>query len=346
VVIDARYLNQTLELMLGLKKLILLVTYGLVFLIVSSTVRRREIPAYLKLMLWCAVICSLEMIYEYRTHTNLFYTWTYKLLPSALFRVEVMSVSYDEIGRPTVVGPAQLGLEAVGMLTMALPIALVGILQSKRARDRILYGLATVLLMAAAISTYRKSAFIAPLAVGATIAYFRRNELLKLAPIGVVGLLAIHALSPGALGSVTKQLHSNNLHVDTVSDRTTDYDAVRPDFWSHFALGRGFGTYDHTSYRILDSEVLLRIVETGLIGLISYLLMSILIVAVARKTIRSRHPDWAPIALIGAAAAVGFAMLSSLYDVLSFPHPPYLVLCLAGMVAALVKPGAEEEAVP
>jgi O-antigen ligase len=110
------------------------------------------------------------------------------------------------------------------------------------------------------------------------------------------------------------------------------------------AFGRGFGTYDHTSYRILDSEILTRIVEMGVVGLLAYLLMFVSIVLVARSTIRSRHPEWAPIALIGAAAAVGFATLSTLYDVLTFPHPPYLVLVLAAMVAVVVK--GEEENVP
>ena len=344
VVLDARYLNETLELVMGLKKLVILVTYGIVFLIVASTVRREEVPAYLKLMLWCAVICSLGIIFEYRTHTNLFYQWTDKLLPG-IFRVDNGGLSFDDIGRPAVIGPAQLGLEAVGMLTMAVPIAIVGLLQANRPRDRILYGLATIVMMAAAISTYRKSAFIAPIAAMATIAYFRRHDLLRLAPLGLVGLLAVHVISPGALGSVTLQLHSKNLNVPTVMDRKSDYDAIRPDVWSHLAFGRGFGTYDHTSYRILDSEILMRLVETGVVGLVAYLLMTVSIVLVARRTIRSGHPKWAPIALIGAAAAVGFTTMSSLYDVLSFPHPPYILLCLAGMVAVVAK-GTPEEDVP
>ena len=248
----------------------------------------------------------------------------------------------DEIGRRAVVGPAQLGLETVGMLTMALPIGLVRLLGTKSRRDRILYGLAVVLLLAAAISTYRKSAFVAPIMVVVTLAYFRRSELLRLAPLGLVAIIAIHVLSPGAFGSVAFQLHGNRLNVDTVNDRTADYDAVRPDLWSHMAFGRGFGSYDHTSYRILDFEILTRVVEMGVLGLVAYLLMFISIVAVARATIRSRDPQWAPVALIGASAAIGFMTLSTLYDALTFPHPPYLLLCLAAMVAVAVKPPPEE----
>ena len=61
----------------------------------------------------------------------------------------------------------------------------------------ILYVLAACILLAAAISTYRKSALLGPVAVVLTIAYFRRRELLRLAPLGFVSLVAIHALSPG-----------------------------------------------------------------------------------------------------------------------------------------------------
>ena len=216
-------------------------------------------------------------------------------------------------------------------------------LQAKRPRDRVLYALAAILMLAAAISTYRKSAFIAPAMALATIAYFRRGELLKLAPLGLVAIVAVHAVSPGALGSVAFQLHSNHLNVATVNDRTSDYDGIRPDLWTHLAFGRGFGTYDHTSYRILDSEILGRVVETGLVGLLVYLLMFASIVAVARTVIRSRHPRWAPIALIGASATVGFATMSYLYDAMGFPHPPYLLFCLAAMVAVIAKSPPEED---
>ena len=50
-----------------------------------------------------------------------------------------------------------------------------------------LYGLAACLLLAAVFATYRKSALLAPRSPSSlTIAYFRRRELLKLAPLGLV----------------------------------------------------------------------------------------------------------------------------------------------------------------
>ena len=169
---------------------------------IASVVRRDEVSAFLTYTLVLAVICALGTIWEYRFHQNLFYIWSDKLLPSVFHVGTADSSGVDELGRRQVRGPAELALEAVAMLSMALPIALVRILQAPGWRARILYGLAACVILAGAISTYRKSAFLAPVAVFAMIAYFRRRDLLRLAPLGLVLLVVIHAPSPGAIGSI------------------------------------------------------------------------------------------------------------------------------------------------
>ena len=350
VVLDARYLNQTLELNSSIKQLTVLVAYISLFVMVASIVRRSEVGAFLKYTLVLAVICAVGMIVEYRFQYNVFYDLSDKLLPgffhmdlntSASFGLHGSSV-VDDSGRRLVSGPAEAGLEAVAMLAMALPIALVGMLDATRLRGRILYGIAACLILAAAMSTYRKSAFLAPISVGLTIAYFRRNELLKLTPLLLVLVLAIHVLSPGAFGSVVDQLHPSSLGVSTVSDRTADYDAIRPDVWTHLAFGRGFGSYSHVNYRILDSDLLSRLVDMGVVGLAAYVLVMVSVIATARRVIRSRHPKWAPIALVCASAAVAILVASALFDVMSFPHVPYIFLTLAAFLAVIVGQPREE----
>ena len=81
VVLDARYLNQTLELDLSLKKLPLIFSYVAVFALTASAIRRREVPAFLTYTLLLAVICALGMIYEYRFAENLFWNLTDSLFP-------------------------------------------------------------------------------------------------------------------------------------------------------------------------------------------------------------------------------------------------------------------------
>jgi hypothetical protein len=336
VVLNAEALNHALEFDLASKKLTLLISYAVLFVLVASSVRRSEVPAFFKYSLLLAVVCALGTIWEYRFHYNVFYEGSRALLPGIFEVGAAESAGVDSLGRRLTRGPAEHPLETVAMLTMALPIALVWMMHAKERRDRILYGLAACILLAAAISTYRKSALIAPAAVCLSLAYFRRRELLKLAPLAVVSLVVIHLLSPGAFGSIAFQLQGNRLGVGTVSDRAADYDAVRPDVWTHLGFGRGFGSYDHISYRILDSEILARLVDTGVFGLGAYVLMIMSIILAARGLIRSRHPLWAPPALAVAAAAVAFLVVSFLFDVTSFPHTPYILFSLAGLLAVIL----------
>jgi hypothetical protein len=342
VVINAHALNQTLEIDMPIKRLVLLFSFALFFLIVASSVRRTEVPAFMKYTVVLGVLTAIGTIWEYRFHYNIFYNFSGKILPGFFSVGTVNSYEVDDIGRLMIRGPAEHPLETVGMLSMAFPIALVGIIHSKERRDRILYSIAACILLAGAIATYRKSALLAPVSVAVTIAFFRRRELLRLAPLGVVSLVVTHVLSPGALGSVLFQLRPNALGVSTVSDRTADYDAIRPDVWSHLLFGRGYGSYDHVAYRVLDSEILSRLVDSGVIGLLSLVFMLVCIVLGARGLIRSRHPVWAPPALAVAAAAVAFLVLSFLFDVSAFPHTPYILMSLAGLLAVMLSEPAEE----
>jgi hypothetical protein len=336
VALDARYLNQTLELDRSLKGLPLLVSYVSLFVIAATAVRRTEVHAFMKYTLMLAVICAVGMLWEYRFGQNLFYDWADKLLPGNFSVKQLAAGAIDSDGRRMVRGPAELSLEAVAMLSMALPIALVGFMHAQRQRERVLNGLAACLLLAATFATFRKSALLVPASVILTVACFRRRELLKLAPLGVLVLVLVHVLAPGALGSTTKQFGFERLGATTVSARTADYDAIRPDLWSHLLFGRGWGAYDHLSYRILDSEILHRTMEMGVLGLLAFLFMGVAVVVGARATIAQRDPVWAPLALMGAAAAVAFLAVSVLFDVMSFPHGAYIFLYMAGLVAVVI----------
>ena len=79
VVTDAQYLNHTLELQLSLKKLPLIVSYVMLFVIVASGVRRSEVRPFLTYTLVLAVVVALGMILEYRTKQNIFWNWSGKI---------------------------------------------------------------------------------------------------------------------------------------------------------------------------------------------------------------------------------------------------------------------------
>ena len=77
-----------------------------------------------------------------------------------------------------------------------------------------------------------------------------------------------------------------------MSDRAADYDAVRPDVWSHLRVRPRLGQLQPRTYRILDSEILHRLVEMGVLGLVAYLLMIVSVVLVGA---RRRSPRAIPL---------------------------------------------------
>jgi hypothetical protein len=342
VVFNALELNQALEFDLGIKKLSLLISYGVFFLIVASSVRPAEVPAFLKLMLALALLAALGTVWEHRMGYNAFYDLSDKLLPP-IFEVGASEAGLVDVGgRSLTRGPGEHPLEIVAMLSMALPLTLMGIIDSARRRTMLLYAIATALLLAAALSTDRKSSLLAPLAVGLMLAYYRRGQLIRFAPLGVALVFGVQFLAPGAVTSVVSQLSPDQLGVGTVSDRASDYDAVRPNLWTHLLVGRGYGTYDHVSYRILDSEMLNRLLDTGLLGVLALFGMLVAIIVAANRLIRTGRPALSTPALVAAPAAVAYGVLAFLFDVGSFPHAPYTLMCIAGLLAVTVA-GRDEE---
>ena len=108
---------------ISVKKVPLLVSYMSVFVIVASSVRRSEVPAFLTYTLILAVIVAVGVVYEYRSNTNVFTSlaevagsvprWSAPIPPT--HRV------LDSLGRRWVAGPAAYGVELVLMLSIAPP---------------------------------------------------------------------------------------------------------------------------------------------------------------------------------------------------------------------------------
>ncbi|HUA75224.1 MAG TPA: O-antigen ligase family protein, partial [Solirubrobacteraceae bacterium] len=334
VVLNGPALANMDELSLVGKKLALLASYIAFFFVVASTIRPREVPRYAALMVGLGVTVAIATIVEYRLHYNVFYTLWGKvftvLTPSDLD-------APDSIGRLTVYGPTSQPLELAALLAMVLPFAVIGSSDAATRRRRLLYSLAIGLLLAGGLATSRKTSIVAPVGAIALLMIFRPRTIVRsLLGLALVLGVVVHFTSPGALGSVLSQLepgHVNN--VLTTTDRTARYDAVRPDLLSHPLLGRGYESYDPHKYRILDNEYLGLLITTGLLGVLAYLAIFATMMNTARRTIRGPDPRRASLALASFAAVGVIALSSALFDVLSFPHVPYLLFFIGGMILAL-----------
>jgi hypothetical protein len=343
VVLDAHYLNQTGELAISVKKIPLLVSYASIFMIVASSIRRSEVPAFMTFTLVLAVIVGLETFYEYHSQQDLFLTLFSHLGPFKLAAVDVTnSAVVDSLGRLHVQGPTGIGDELVGILAMALPIAVLRFLKATSVRQRIVYGLAVGLLLYAMVATERKTSLLAPVMVFLAIAYFRRGQLLRLAPLVLVLGVGALAASPNTLGHVVSQFTAANAtQVQTVDARTANFDAVRPDLWSHLLFGRGQGAYAPPTDRIVDSDIILPLVETGVFGLATFLLIPFSLISLARKSAYEHDATYSTPAVVGVSVAVAFLCLVNLYSFMSLPHGPDVFMYLAGLVVAVGGPGAE-----
>ena len=339
VIVNVGWLNQQLLFSTSLKQLVLLSSYAMFFVIMASVVRPTEVEAFVKLSLGLAVLCGLGTLWEYHFHFDLFYQWAHDLLPSSVFKVPLPDpTAVDELGRPLTLGPAQAGLELAAMLAIALPVALVGAMQSKGRREQILYAAAVTVLLAAGFATYKKSALVTPAVLIALLAVFRPRPMVRLLPTILVLFVVVHVLAPAAISGVLDQLTSGRLTtVGTTVHRTSGYEAMRPLVWAHPLLGQGYGSYNANLLRILDSQVLTSLIETGVIGLVAFLAMMLTVLATARALFsgRDRNSERARLALGLGVGAIGFLASSFLYDAMSFPHGPYIFLSFAALVAVL-----------
>lgn len=337
VLTNVTWLNRELLFQTSIKQLVLVSSYGIFFLIIASTVRPGEVAAFVKYSLALAVICALGALYELHYHENLFYVWAHSLFPQGIFDSPLPTgPTVDELGRQVTLGPTESPLELATMMCTALPLALVGVMQGGSRRHQVIYLLACALVTAGAFSTYRKSSLIIPAILILLLAVFRPKPARRLLPLGLILFVMVHALAPGVIGSVIAQLEPSKFaSVGSTAHRTSGYEAVRPLIWSRPAFGLGYGSYNANVLRILDSQILMSLIETGVVGLLCYLSMMVTTVLTARTIFKRRFDDRAWIALSLGVGAVAFLASSFLYDAMSFPHGPYIFLTFAGLISVL-----------
>jgi O-antigen ligase len=322
------------EITLTVKKLALLASYIVFFFIVASVLRPREVPRFAALMVALGVVVAVGTIVEYRFHYNPFYELWGKVLPVTK---PTGFDTIDSIGRLTVYGPTLQPLELAAMLAMVLPFAILGAIDSPTPRRRLLYVVAVGLLLAGGVATARKTSLVVPAAVVLMLAAYRPRAVLRtMGRLSVVLVVLVHFAAPSALGSVISQLEPGHVNTAlTTTDRTARYDAVVPDLLRHPLVGRGYESYDPQKYRILDNQYLDLLITVGLVGTVCYLAIFGAMMVAAHRTIRGPDPRRASLALASFTAVAAIAIASALFDVLSFPHVPYLLFFVAAMILAL-----------
>jgi polysaccharide biosynthesis protein PslJ len=324
------------ELDLAIRKLALLFSYALLFVIVASSIKPSEVRNLTTLMLGLASITAIAALVEYRTGYNVFFDLMSKALPVSM---PSELGAFDSIGRKSVIGPTIHPLAVAMMMSLALPFAVMAFLESEERRMRVRYAAVIALMLAAAVATQRKTSFVAP-AFGLLVLFaYRPRAVVKLIPVGLLLIVVVHAAAPGALGGVGDQLKPSNLFgVATTKDRQGDYTAITPDVIQHPFIGRGYESYDQKKYRILDNQYLSTVIGIGLLGVITYLSVFGAMFLLAHRTARAGDPRRAPPAIAAGAAIMSLVVGSALLDYFALPQLAYLSSFIGGLVVVAAEP--------
>ena len=328
------------EVMASIKKLSVVITWLVFFFIAASVVRPGEVRPYLKLIVAAGVLCALGTLYERAAKDNLFYNLVSDLHIPMSKPAGIDTI--DDIGRLDVVGPTSEPLELATLLSLVLCPAIIFAIESRERAHRIMWLTATMILMAGALATSRKTSVVAPvIGLGVLTAYRPRVMVRGLLLAIVPGILAIHVLAPGQLGSVISELepaHATKVNTDKV--RVQRYDAVRPDVMSHLVIGDGYSSYDPQMFRYLDNEYLGLLITAGVLGMVGLLAVFAALFTLSHPTIRG--PDRARSgAALAMQAMVAMTMVCcALFDTLAFDHVTYMLFLTGAMLVALRKPGA------
>jgi O-antigen ligase len=331
------------ELQVSVKQVALLASYGMFFCLVASIIRPAEVPRFISLMLGLAAVLAIMTNLEYRLEINPFYDWT-SLLLGPLVDVPLDLHTIDYSGRTTVYASMEHPLELALVLNLAVPFALVSVLEATERKKRMARLALTGLLFAGIFATQRKTGLIASAAGVIVLLAYRPRALRQMLPI-LIGLIVIlHVLAPGAIGNLRQQLEPDRLTgTSSTQQRSNDYDAVAPDIRTHPALGRGYGSYDHLKYRILDNQYLGLLVTVGIVGTASYILLLISGMVSAHRA-RRRSRAVPPHMMAAASGAIASFMVgSALFDVLSFAHVTYMLMFVLGLIVAAQQPERDDE---
>jgi O-antigen ligase len=163
----------------------------------------------------------------------------------------------------------------------------------------------------------------------------RRTVLTLL--VGGAGFLVIWLDFPTLVTALTT-LFSSASSDTSILARTRDYDAAFAEAAQHVWLGRGLGTWLSTKYNILDNQYLHSLLETGVVGVVAFVLLFLVpVVAVIRMRARLTCRDDREFALTLVAALSVDLIGSITYDSLSYPIATGLAFVLIGAAGAALR---------
>ena len=308
--------------------------YCLVSIVRDNALATRLVHTIVYVTAVLAVLAMFERITGYNPfrHLNEFIP---VLEPSAL------EVAATELrGGLRVAGSAAHPIAFGTMLGLVLPLPIEFLLESKRMVERVKWGTISVVVMVAMLLTVSRTAFLAIVATLVALAFTRPKQRWVLVLSAIVAAVAIHMFFPGVVGRFIDNLTPSNVvsrELSTRAGRLADYPFIIAEWSRKPLLGRGVGTFTHQRFFYVDNQYLKYLVEGGLFGLVSMVLLFFgSAAALMRRGGRIGGHAGAIVAATGIGALV-FGLANLTFDAQGFPQVPYLfyILTALGVAVAL-----------
>jgi O-antigen ligase len=248
------------------------------------------------------------------------------------------------LGVRRVAGTAAHPIEMGVVLALMLPLAIHYSRFPGRGRAG-LFKAATVLITFAMFLTVSRSTFVAIAAEAVLLVptWPRRLQLGALAATPAV-VVAVRIAAPGVVGTLVGlfvNASTDNSFLHRVNDysKAADYIAASPFF------GRGIHTFIPTQYFYIDNSYLLALLETGVIGALSIVVLFLIGMGVARGArLHSTDPGTRDLGQ-SLAASIAAAMATTFtYDSFGFPMATGMTFLLIGSAGALWRLSGAAEA--
>jgi len=229
----------------------------------------------------------------------------------------------------TTINPIEFGVLMAAMLPLCVHVGLHG------SGSAVRRWWPTVAVAVAIPFANSRSGFLALLAALIVIfPLWPAPVRLRACIFGAAGTVGIFLLVPGMLGTISSMFSglSNN---PTTTSRTGSYDLGWEFIQRAPVFGRGFMTF-LPPYRVIDNQYLGLLIDTGLFGALSLLLLLLTGIGVALSArARTASEELRSLAAALAAGISGLMLSYAFFDALTFPTVAAITALSLGLVDAL-----------
>lgn len=302
---------------------------GVLLFAMDTVVTRDQLTTLLRRICLAGTLMALLGVVQFLTRSTLIDVIT---IPGLTANQEIGVIS-ERSGFARPAGTAIHPIEFGAVLTLIFPLTLhYGMLDSARRGTRA--WLPSLMIGAMLLISLSRSALLATLvALLIILPGWSGAARRRMYAAGGVILVIIYLTIPGMLGTTLRLFTGVSNDASTLS-RTNSYELAFEFIGREPLFGRGLRTF-LPSYRILDNQYLIALIEIGVVGTVA--LLALFAVSV-RATWRARtaDPEDRSLGRSLVASIVACAVSFATFDAFSFPMVPTLLFLLIGCAGAFV----------